>query len=224
MDPLYHVGAVPQTPLWVRAMADVVVFIDAQNVYNDARRAFFQRADPATHGQVDPVRLSRILTSRHPSGTNGPRNLKQVRIYRGRPDSTKEPRTYGAHMRQCAAWEKAGAKVIARPLRYPHTWPTDPPEEKGIDVQIAIDMVTMAINGELDVALLVSTDTDLRPVLEAFFLLPLDPPKVVEVAAWKAPGFRKALRVSGRHVWCHFLEEDDYRRVCDRRDYNVRSR
>ena len=127
-------------------------------------------------------------------------------------------------MRQCDAWEKSGAVVIPRPLRYPRSWPVDPPEEKGIDVQIAIDMVTMASSDDLDVAILVSTDTDLRPVLEAFFLLPFEEPKTVEVAAWRSPGFRKDLRVPGRHVWCHYLEEDDYRRVCDTRDYNVRRR
>lgn len=137
-------------------MANVVVFIDAQNLYNDARRAFCRRTDPAAYGQVDPMRLGRLLAAKHPLGADEPRDLKDVRIYRGRPDSTKQPKTYGAHMRQCAAWEKAGAIVIPRPLRYPHTWPDDPPEEKGIDVQIALDMVTMAINDELDVALLAS--------------------------------------------------------------------
>lgn len=205
-------------------MANVVVFIDAQNLYNDARRAFCRRTDPAAYGQVDPMRLGRLLAAKHPLGADEPRDLKDVRIYRGRPDSTKQPKTYGAHMRQCAAWEKAGAIVIPRPLRYPHTWPDDPPEEKGIDVQIALDMVTMAINDELDVALLASTDTDLGPALEAFFLLPLDPSKTVEAAAWRTSGFRKALRLPNRHVWCHFLEEEDYRSVCDRRDYNVKSR
>jgi uncharacterized LabA/DUF88 family protein len=205
-------------------MADIVVFIDAQNVYNDARRAFCQRTDPATYGQVDPMRLGRLLASKRPSGSSEPRDLKEVRVYRGRPDSTKEPKTYGAHMRQCDAWEKNGVSVFARALRYPHSWPDDPAEEKGIDVQIAIDMVTMASNAEFDVAVLVSTDTDLRPALEAFFLLPFEGARAIEVATWRSEGFQKALRVPGRHIWCHYLHEDDYRRVRDSRDYNIRTR
>jgi uncharacterized LabA/DUF88 family protein len=203
-------------------MSDVVVFLDAQNLYNDARRAFCQRIDRATHGQIDPMRLGRLLCSKQPVGDDGPRQLKEVRIYRGRPDSTKEPRTYGAHMRQCAAWEKSGVTVIHRPLRYPRTWPNDPPEEKGIDVQIAIDMVTMASNADLDVAILASTDTDLRPALEAFFLLPFAQPKIVEVSAWKSPVFNKALRIPGHHLWCHFIEVGEYRAVRDSRDYNIK--
>jgi uncharacterized LabA/DUF88 family protein len=205
-------------------MADLVVFIDAQNLYNDARRAFCRRSDPATYGQIDPMRLGRLIASKEVLGVPEPRELTQVRIYRGRPDSTKEPKTYGAHMRQCDAWEKAGAVVVPRSLRYPRNWPEDPPEEKGIDVQIAVDMVTMASNGELDVAVLVSTDTDLTPAVEAFFRLPFDAPRIVEVAAWRTETFRKALRVSGQHVWCHYLDERDYRAVCDTRDYNIRRR
>src|SRR4051812_33793774 len=124
-------------------MPRVVVFIDAQNLYNDARRAFCRRTDPATHGQVDPMRLGRLLVSKKPHGAEEGRTLEEVRVYRGRPDSTKESKTYGAHMRQCDAWEKDGANVITRPLRYPGDWPDSPPEEKGVDVAIAVDMVTM---------------------------------------------------------------------------------
>lgn len=201
---------------------DIVVFIDYQNTYNDARRAFFGRGDPATRGQIDPIRLGNLLASRQPLGTNATRRVKEVRIYRGRPDSTKEPKTYGAHMRQCAAWDANGAVVVHRPLRYPHDWPASKPEEKGIDVQIAIDVVTMAIAGELDVAVLVSTDTDLRPSVEAFALPSFDTGRTIEVAAWKSPVFKKALRVPGQHVWCHFLDEDDFRAVRDTRDYNIK--
>jgi NYN domain-containing protein len=124
-------------------------------------------------------------------------------------------------MRQCAAWEKAGAKVIPRPLRYPRDWPTSRAEEKGIDVQIAIDMVTMAINGELDVAILATTDTDLRPALEAFHVLPLDPAPSIEVAAWRSPTMSKKLQVPGIHVWVHFVERAQYMSVRDGTDYNI---
>jgi uncharacterized LabA/DUF88 family protein len=202
-------------------VADAVVFIDYQNVYNDARRAFYSHSASGTHGQIDPIRLGRLLCAKQPLGTSGGRNLTHVRVYRGRPDSTREPKTYGAHMRQCDAWEKAGATVIPRPLRYPHDWPNTLAEEKGIDVQIALDLVTMASAGDLDIAILCSTDTDLRPALEAFFVLPFEGPRTIEVAAWKAPSFKKALRLPNRHVWCHFLEAGDYHTVRDTRDYNI---
>lgn len=202
--------------------AQVVVFIDYQNLYNDARRAFHERIDPAVCGQIDPMRLGRLLASRIPHGANGARGLKEVRVYRGRPDSTKEPRTYGAHMRQCASWDAAGVTVIPRPLRYPGDWPRSRPEEKGIDVQIAVDIVSMALHREFDIAILASTDTDLRPPLEVFSTLPLDDGATIEVAAYKSPVFKKALRISGQHIWCHFIEAGDYRTLRDNRDYNLR--
>ncbi len=212
-------------PLTGQIPLEVVVFIDYQNTYNDARRAFiFQSSGPAAHGQINPIRLGNELVSRRPLGTTAPRNLKEVRIYRGRPASSKEPKTYGAHMRQCAAWETAGPTVVHRPLRYPRDWPATKSEEKGIDVQLALDIVTMSIRGELDIAILFSTDTDLRPALEAFSLLKFDAPRRIEVATWKSPAFKKALRVDGQHVWCHFLEEKDFRSVRDTRDYNVKRR
>jgi uncharacterized LabA/DUF88 family protein len=72
-------------------------------------------------------------------------------------------------MRQCAAWESKGAIVIARALRYPAGWPETKPQQKGVDVALAIDFVTMAIDGQYDVGVIASTDTDLKPALEKTF-------------------------------------------------------
>jgi hypothetical protein len=43
-------------------------------------------------------------------------------------------------------------------------------------------------------------------------------------AAWKSTVFKKALRVEGQHVWCHFIENGEYRTIRDNRDYNIRRR
>jgi uncharacterized LabA/DUF88 family protein len=199
----------------------VVVFIDYQNVLNAARHAFCSRPYSAADGQIDPVRYGQLLISREPLGTSGTRELKEVRVYRGRPDPRKEPQTYSAHMRQCDAWDQSGATVVPRPLRYPRNWPDESAEEKGIDVQIAIDMVMRAVRRELDVAILASTDTDQRPVLEAFHALPFDDPPIIEVATWRSATYSQKLQVPGLHVWSHFFEEHEYRRIRDRRDYNI---
>lgn len=201
----------------------VVVFIDYQNVMRDARRAFCTSPYSAAAGQIDPRRYAELLAGRLPLGTTGRRVLEEVRVYRGRPDPRKDAMTYGAHMRQSDAWDKAGATVITRPLRYPRDWPKERAEEKGIDVQIAIDAVMRAVNGELDVAILATTDTDQRPVLEAFHRLPLDPQPIIEVATWQAPTFSKKLQVPGLHVWSHQMDDAAFRRVRDSRDYNIRN-
>jgi len=199
----------------------VVVFIDYQNVLNAARLAFCTRPFSASAGQIDPMAFGRLLASKQPLGTSGARHLEEVRVYRGRPDPRKEAQTYAAHMRQCERWEASGATVIPRPLRYPREWPNAKAEEKGIDVQIAIDMVMRAVNKQLDVAILASTDTDQRPVLEAFHALPMEDPPVIEVSAWRSQTYSQKLQVKGLHTWSHFTEDPEYRRVRDTRDYNV---
>lgn len=201
--------------------ARVVVFIDYMNVFNDARKAFCSWPYSPADGQFNPMKLGRVLASRRPLGTKTTRKLEEVRLYRGRPDSRKEPETHAAHMRQCAAWEAAGVNVIPRPLRYPRDWPKEREEEKGIDVQIAIDMVMMAIHGELDVAVLASTDTDQRPVLEAFHALPTDPRPLIEVSTWRTASFQKKLQIKGLHVWTHYIDRPEFETVRDRTDYNI---
>jgi uncharacterized LabA/DUF88 family protein len=199
----------------------VVVFIDYQNVMEDARRAFCDRPYAASDGQINPDRYARLLVARQPLGTSGRRVLKEVRVYRGRPHSEKDPRTHAPHTRQTTAWQQAGVTVVTRDLRYPRDFPKTKAEEKGIDVALAIDAVMMAVRGELDVAIIASTDTDQRPVLEAFHALPQDPRPRVETATWSTRTFRKDLTVRGLHVWSHRLDDAAYRQACDKRDYNV---
>jgi uncharacterized LabA/DUF88 family protein len=47
------------------------------------------------------------------------------------------------------------------------SWPEQPAEEKGVDVALGIDFVRLAVRGAHDVGVLMSTDTDLVPALEA---------------------------------------------------------
>ena len=96
----------------------VILFIDAQNVYRTARDCFpIDTLPPHVAGQFSPIAVGNLICNRPPPGFT--RVLSEVRIYTGRPESTKQPKAYAAHMRQCAAWEKAGAVVIPRTLRYP---------------------------------------------------------------------------------------------------------
>ncbi len=106
------------------------------------------------------------------------------------------------------------AAVVTRPLRYRGGLP---PEEKGVDVRLAVDFVAMALRGECDVGVLMSHDTDLVPALEV--ALELGGGVDVEVAAWApARGRVSRLRVPERRVWCHYLSAADYAAVADNRD------
>ena len=201
--------------------ARVVVFLDHQNVYNGAREAFDLGGHPSRHGQIDPLKLAESIVSRHPEASH----LVGVRVYRGRPDSVRQPQAYGANLRQSGVHEKRGrglVKVITRTLRYPADWPETPAQEKGIDVALAVDFVTMAVGREFDIGVLMSTDSDLVPALEAVVSLNGRPYPRCEVAAWSRPGaYSRRLRVAGARVWCHWLRPDDYAAVADLTDYNL---
>ncbi len=192
----------------------LVLFIDAQNAYRGARNSFFPNSCPSSYGQFNPLRLGELIAAR-----GGPSQavcaLTDVRIYTGRPDPTRDPMTYGAHMKQCARWELDGASVIWRPLRYPPQRTGLPPQEKGIDVALCIDYVTMAIDGCYDAGVIMSTDTDLLPALE-FTRSRYPGVRHVAVAAWDG---RRRLSSAEGNVWCHWLRRDDYDAVADHTNY-----
>jgi len=198
-------------------MADrVVLFLDYQNIYMSARSLFHTMGAAHWNGQVDPLTLGRLLVERSPYN----RELTGVRIYRGIPDSTKDPKGYGACQRQVASWRQTPeVEAITRTLRYPQNWPADKPQEKGIDVALAIDFVVMAVRGDYDVGVLMSTDTDLKPALEA---VAGGGAGRAEVAAWSNPqSYSRRLSISGRKLWCHWVDTSDYLTVQDTRDYNI---
>jgi hypothetical protein len=198
----------------------VVLFLDYQNVYKGARETFHQHWEPSQYGQIDPMKLGLLLVERNP-GRNG-RTLAGVRVYRGQPDSSREPRAYGANLRQCSSWERAGATVITRTLRYPAGWPAEKPKEKGIDVALAMDFHAMAVRGDYDIGILMSTDTDLKPALEGVAQINGNRGPRWEVAAWSAPTMHsRRLSITGTRVWCHWLGPGDHKAVADPTNYAV---
>lgn len=202
--------------------ARVVVFVDYPNVYSAAREIFQPYATARWAGQIDPLKLGQLISSRGLAS----RELKQVRVYRGRPDPARDPKTYIANMRQSQAQIRIGGgrvEVITRTLRYPPDWPKSRAQEKGIDVALAIDFVQMAMLGEFDVGVIMSTDTDLRPALEAVLRLRPQGGPICEVAAWSRAGcYGPRLSIPLAKIWCHWLSEADYLSVADRTDYSLR--
>lgn len=142
----------------------VALFIDYQNVYKGARAAFEGANVLSSRGQIDPFKLGHLICERRQPG--GQRELCDVRVYIGQPSSSKDPRGYGAQRRQISRWEASSVQVFPRPLRYSPGYPSVKPEEKGIDVSLAVDFVAGAVDGAFDVGIIFSTDTDLKPALE----------------------------------------------------------
>ena len=199
----------------------VVLFVDYQNVYMRARDAFHNPiADPHWMGQINPTALGRYVAGR---AGQSERDLCEVRIYRGMPNNKRDPKGYRAARRQIAEWERQPlATVTTRPFRYPRNYPGSRPVEKGIDVQIALDFVMMAVRDEYDVGILMSNDTDLRPALEEVIRLGTCS---VEVATWQPREGRprQHLRLPGMssrtQPYCHWIDLEGHNSVSDDTDY-----
>ena len=167
-------------------MERVVVFLDYHNIYYGARRAFFGERVSKRLGHVTPLALGQLIVSRGPQGSH--RVLQQVRVYKGAPLAAKDPKGHAAAWRQReahtadAATQHEVAKPVRdeyryqsydvvefceRPLVYPPDYPLQAAREKGVDVQLAVDFVSGALTGRFDVGIIMSTDTDLYPALEA---------------------------------------------------------
>ena len=75
-----------------QGFARVVVFLASQNVYMGAREEYGLRGAPSPFGQTDPLALARLVVAkrRYPSRPAG------VRVYRGLPDSVRQPETNAA--------------------------------------------------------------------------------------------------------------------------------
>lgn len=203
----------------VTAEERVVVFVDYMNTYKSARRAF-DYIDPDEHweGQIHPRTLGEIIVGRY---TDAACELQEVRVYRGKPSNSKDSRGYAAFQRQVSIWEKINlVTVVTRDLRYPEEEGADP-EEKGIDVLIALDFFEMAIRDQYDIGVLVSHDTDLVPALER--TANLDTAEIA-VASWEPDHwYGHRLRLKDREIRCHWLPRHDYQQMRDGRDYNTKT-
>ena len=81
-----------------------------------------------------------------------------------------------------------------------------------------MDFSAMARDDKYNVGILVSTDTDMKPPLEQVVALS-DPSKIVEVAAWRSARVRARLSISGRNIWCHWLDFIKYNYLADPTNY-----
>lgn len=201
----------------------VAVFIDYQNTYMGARRTFDLDSSHFVEGQVYPRRLALAVT-RLGRGVDPSRQLQMVKVYRGEPSPKHSPTAQAACQRQVRFWNaQALVEGITRPLKYtPSRWEGGrvvdwDAREKGIDVLLALGMVTGALRDEFDVAVLVSSDTDLVPALEQV----IEAGKRAEVAGWDGDKRNPRLTVQGRSIWCHWLDGQWYERVADRTDYTI---
>jgi hypothetical protein len=137
------------------------------------------------------------------------------------PTPKHDPPGNAATQRRIAAWisdDPALVQVFPRPLRYP----PQAGREKGVDVELAIDIVRLAIDDAYDVAVLVSADTDLTPPLE--FVHERYPDMILETVAFRAVAGCEAITaapidIRGGGVIRRRVDKRDFDRVVDRRNF-----
>ncbi len=199
---------------------DIGVYIDWQNVYNGARRAFGLTGSVSEEGQISPYQVAQLLAAGNGRGAEG--NLVRVEIHRGLPSSAKDPVGYGANRRHSRAWMVENEEIVIprlRPLRYPANYPREPPVEKGIDVQLALAAVEHTTSNPplCDVAIIFSHDTDLVPVAQT--ICRLKSAAHVETVSWVSDTYSARLRVPGARIFHHELSRDIYEQVRDPLNY-----
>ena len=192
------------------------MFIDAQNMYRCARRAFGWEGQAGQYGNFKPIGFARTVAAGGPD-----RELVQVRVYTGVPTWKQDRRQNAITQRRMAAWIADGpnlVEIFPRPLRYP------PPEgrEKGVDVELAIDVARLAIDDEYDVVVLASTDTDLLPPLE--LIVRRFPAKTVETVGYSPiPGCEgdtaAPLDIAGGGIVRKTMTKAQFERIADRRNF-----
>jgi hypothetical protein len=170
----------------------VAVFIDWQNAYRAARRAFGLERMPVERGNFSPYRLGQLLAAANGRGRDG--RLVRVEAHRGLPSHKYDLPGYNAVRRQAKAWIADNPRVVVprlRSLRY-RNYPAQPPTEKGVDVALAVSAIEAMLTNRCDVAIVFSHDTDLLPVPEA--IARLAGPDHVETASWTSSSFKQRLR------------------------------
>jgi uncharacterized LabA/DUF88 family protein len=194
-----------------------IVFVDYQNMYRSAREAFGWEAEGGHFGNFRPYGLGRQMARA------ADRTLTEVRVYTG-IHTPQRNSTQNAHMqRRMSAWlaeapEKV--QVFPRPLRYSRQRPQG--EEKGVDVELAIDLARLALDNELDVAVMASADTDLVPALQ--LVADRFPDKSLVTVAWSPEqGFDcpAPLDLPRGQVERVRVSKRDFDRIADKRNFYV---
>jgi len=153
-----------------------MIFIDGSNMYHSLK-AYFKRADIdlACFGQ-------KLLEKRH---------LVRMYYYNAVVGRQEEPERF----KDQEKYFKSIAAIPYTELRlgrlvYTSQWPNNSPFEKGVDVQLATDMITHAFRSNYDVAILVAGDNDFVGAIQAV----KDNGKHVEVALFGQESTSRQLR------------------------------
>lgn len=153
----------------------VMIFIDGSNLYHSIKN-HFHRTD------IDIGKFCRKLLRR--------RQLIRIYYYNAKVGQKEEPERYKQQQAFFAGIDAIPYTELRLGRLVYNNWPNVPPYEKGIDVQLATDMLTHNYKNNYDVAILVAGDSDFAGAVQAV----KDNGKHAEVALFGKQGTSRPLR------------------------------
>ena len=154
---------------------NVMIFIDGSNLYHSLKN-IFGRTD------LDIGKFCRKLLGR--------RRLTRIYYYNAKVGRKEEPERYRKQQEFFSSVNAIPYSELRLGRLVYTNWPTVPPYEKGIDVQLATDMITHSFRNNYNVAILVAGDNDFVGAIQAV----KDNGKHVEVALFGKEGTSRQLR------------------------------
>jgi hypothetical protein len=208
----------PQPPATIRA----ITFFDGQNLFHSVKAAFGYKFP-----NYDPVALSVAVCAA--KGWV----CEAVRFYTGVPDATDDPFWSHFWIAKGAQMGREGIHVFTRPLRYRNKVVTLPDgtehtfldgDEKGIDVRLALDVISLAHQRAFDVAVLFCRDQDLTELADEVKTISKEQNRWIKVAsAYPFSPAVKHYRGIDRTEWVR-IDRRTYDACIDKRDYRPKSR
>jgi len=199
-----------------------LVLIDYQNIHLTAHDLWAPAGTPKHETLVHPLHFANqvIGTRNH---VLMPRlaqddslqlaQLARVAVYRGLPSNKHASAAYRRSLAQRSEWTRdPRVEVNYRPLRYYWDNGVAYPQEKGVDVMIALHLMRAAREGSFGLVILATHDTDLEPAVDEACSTG---DCRVETTGWQNG---KRLRPT-TSVWHTFLDSSAFIRARDRKDY-----
>ena len=159
----------------------IMIFIDGSNLYHSLK-TFFKRAD------IDIGKLGNRLLEK--------RRLVRIYYYNARVGRKEEPERYQDQQAFFAGVSSIPYCELRLGRLVYNNWPNSPPYEKGVDIQLATDMITHSFKNNYDVAVLVAGDNDYVGALQSV----KDNGKNVEVALFGKEHSSRQLRMVADRV------------------------
>jgi hypothetical protein len=194
-----------------------VAFFDGQNLYRHAKEAFGHH-----HPNYDPVKLFDAVCAQNGWKPFG------VRFYTGTPAAAKSPMWHGFWANKLLALRRAGVLVYSRPIRYHEHdieapdgsfFVIETPQEKGIDIRLALDVMRLALSRQFDVGVIFSQDQDLSELGDEIKEIGRSQDRWIKLACAYPVGPRATtVRGIDKTDWVH-MDQNFYDACLDSYDY-----